>query len=97
MLQDFQSLGIHPSCWLRPQPMKSMDIVLPRVPWVMPKEKQPFFLDTMANLKVPTGFASSFKNHVVKGKLGSMKSHDYHVLFQSIFPLCMQHIMIKEP
>lgn len=43
----------------------------------------------MANLKLPSGYASSFKKHVVKGKLGAMKSHDYHVLFQQILPLCM--------
>ncbi len=41
--------------------MRSMDIVLLGVPWVMPKEKWLLFMDIMANLKVPTSFASSFK------------------------------------
>jgi hypothetical protein len=43
----------------------------------------------MGNIKVPSGFASGFKKYVVKGKLGAMKSHDYHVMFQSILLVCM--------
>jgi hypothetical protein len=37
------------------------------------------------------------KKDVVKGKLASMKSHDYHVLFQQKNPLCLRHKMTKEP
>jgi len=51
----------------------------------------------MANLKLPTGYALRFKQHVGKGKLVGMKSHDYHILFQSIIPLCMYHQMAREP
>jgi hypothetical protein len=53
-------------------------------PWVMHKEEKLFFLKTMAKLKLPTWYASCFKKHIVKGKLGAMKSHDYHVLTQHI-------------
>jgi hypothetical protein len=49
---------------------------------VMPKEDRLGLLDTMANLKLPTRLASGFKKHIVKSKLGGMKSHDYHVLLQ---------------
>jgi hypothetical protein len=37
------------------------------------------FLDTMAKLNLPIGYVYGFKKHIVKGKLGAMKSHDYHV------------------
>jgi len=67
------------------------------VPWVMSKEERFLFLDTMVNLKLALGYASGFKKHIIKGKLRAMKSHDYHVLLQSIFPLCMWYIMTKEP
>ncbi len=65
-------------------------------PWVMDKEEKLFLLKTMAKLKLPTWYASCFKKHIVKGKLGAMKSHDYHVLTQHILPLCMWHRMTKE-
>jgi hypothetical protein len=48
----------------------------------MLKKKRAFFLDTMAKLKLPIGYAFGVKKHIVKCKFGVMKSHDYHVLFQ---------------
>lgn len=72
-------------------------MLMPPTPWLMPREERVGFLDTMAKLKLPTGYASGFKKHVIKGKLASMKSHDYHVLFQQILPLCLQHRMTREP
>lgn len=62
----------------------------------MPKEEHLFFLDTLAKLNVPIGYAPRFKKHV-KGKLIIMKSHDYHILFQKILLVCMRHTMIHEP
>jgi hypothetical protein len=65
-------------------------------PWVMPKDYQHAYLGTLANLKAPTRYALRFKKHVVKGKLQTMKSHDYHVLFQQILSISMRHIISKE-
>jgi hypothetical protein len=62
----------------------------------MPEEEQLSFFDTMANLKVPTRYASRLKKDIVKGRLGAMKSHDYHVLFQQILPISLRHKMSKE-
>lgn len=39
----------------------------------------------------------SVKKHIMKKKLGSMKSHDYHILLQHFLPVCLRHIMAKEP
>jgi hypothetical protein len=65
-------------------------------PWVMPKEECPFFLDTLAKLNMPIGYALGLKKHV-KGKYKAMMSHDCHILFQQILPICTRHIMIQEP
>jgi hypothetical protein len=62
----------------------------------MPRDNQQAYLDTLANLKAPTKYALRFKKHAVKGKLQTMKSHDYHVLFQQILSIFMRHIMSKE-
>jgi hypothetical protein len=29
------------------------------------------------------------------GDIKGLKSHDFHVMMQNIFPLCMQHLMVK--
>jgi hypothetical protein len=47
----------------------------------MPKGEWPLFFEVMANIKLPTRFAASFKKYMVIGKLGAMKSHDYHIVF----------------
>jgi hypothetical protein len=31
----------------------------------------------------------------INGEMKGMKSHDYHLMIQEIFPLCMQHLMVK--
>jgi hypothetical protein len=60
--------------------------MMPTIPWVMMNEERSLFLDTMVNLKLSSWYAWRFKKYIVKDKLGAMKSHDYHVLFQSILP-----------
>jgi hypothetical protein len=42
-------------------------------------QRRVIFLETMTILKLPTWFTFGFKKHIIKGKLESMKSHDYHV------------------
>jgi hypothetical protein len=46
---------------LKPHPTRIGESIMPLAPWVMPKEDRLGFLDTMANLKLPTRFASGFK------------------------------------
>jgi hypothetical protein len=94
---DLEELGICQPPWLKPHPTRIGESIMALVPWVMPKEDKSPFLDTMANLKLPTRFANGFKKHIVKSKLEGMNSHDYHVLCQHILPLCMQCQMCKEP
>jgi hypothetical protein len=80
---NFQALGICQFLWLKPhRQQKSSESIMPIAPWVMPKENWAFFLDTMAKLKLPIGYAFGFKKHIIKGKFGAIKSHDYNVLFQ---------------
>jgi len=38
----------------------------------------------MGAIKLPTDYGSSLAKHVVDKKLGSMKSHDYHMLMQQL-------------
>ncbi len=71
---DLQDLSVCEDLWLRPHPTKSGETTMTLSPWVMPKDDK-----LMANVKLPTYFVSRFLKHIMKGKLGNMKSHDYHI------------------
>ncbi len=81
MWQDLQALGNWHSSWSRVHLSQSVEIVISKATWVMPKGEWPLFFEVMANIKLPTRFAASFKKYMVIGKLGAMKSHDYHIVF----------------
>jgi hypothetical protein len=51
------------------------------------------FLERMGAIKLPTNYGSSLVKHAVDKKLGSMKSHDYHMLMQQLLPLCLRRLM----
>jgi hypothetical protein len=93
--EDLQVLGVHQEFWLKPHPSRSAKTTILAATWVLLKDERNMFRDVMANLKLPSGFASRFKKHIIKRKLGGMKSHDYHILFQSILQLCMWHKMTQ--
>ncbi len=44
-------------------------------------------------LKVPSDYCSAVGKHVMDKKLGSMKSHDWHVLMQQFMPLALRGLM----
>jgi hypothetical protein len=55
------------------------------------------FLSRLGLLKVPIDYGASLPKHVVDKKLGSMKTHDYHLLMQQLLPFCLQGLMGMEP
>jgi hypothetical protein len=55
------------------------------------------FLSQLWSMKLPTHYRASLVKHVADKKLGSMKSHDYHMLIQQVLPLCLKGLMGVEP
>ena len=55
------------------------------------------FSQTLADLKVPEGYYSNFRNLVSMEdfKLVGLKSHDYHTLMQQMLPVALQSILPK--
>jgi hypothetical protein len=51
------------------------------------------FLSRFQSLKLPTNYGGPVAKHVLDNKLGSMKSHDYHMLIQQLLHLCLQGFM----
>ena len=54
------------------------------------------FLQNLKNLRCPTGYVSNLYNRITGGKLGGLKSHDYHILLQQLLPVCLRNTADKE-
>ena len=55
------------------------------------------FFQSLADLKVPEGYCSNFRNHVSMEelKLYGLKSHDYHTLIQQLLPVSLRSLLPK--
>ena len=62
--------------------------------WTRAEMKSVF--DWIASIQTPTWFVSNLLNWVKDMKLTCMKSHDYHILLQFIFPIIVKGTLIKE-
>jgi hypothetical protein len=87
---ELQALRVCEYSWFKSHPLKSIETIMPTtLSWVIPKEKGFAFPGKHGQSQITKWVCIKLQKHVVKGKLGAMKSHDYHVLFQQILQLCM--------
>jgi hypothetical protein len=80
--------------WLKQHPNNQQKMLKPHAS--CPEELNTF-LKKMGAIKFPANYGSSLAKHLADMKLGSMKSHDYHMLMQQLLPLCLQGFMAMEP
>lgn len=92
---DLEQRGIKPHLWLRPHPNRADVLIKYQAPYVLTDAEWKQFVTRLCSLKVPSNYGSAFKKHVMNRKLGSMKSHDYHVLMQEVLPLCLRGLLQK--
>ena len=57
---------------------------------------QTTFFKTLKELKTPSRYVSNLHRRIEKGKLRGLKSHDFHVIFQQILPVCVRNIQNQE-
>jgi hypothetical protein len=90
--EDMRVLGIHRNQWMQTDTNTGKQIK-PKAPFVLDKEEKTQFLQTLSNLKLPSGFSSNLSNIVNLESLSfrTMKSHDYHVIMQYLLPVMLQH------
>jgi hypothetical protein len=95
--QDLKVRNQHEHLWPQADPKKSGGYVKPLAPYVLSVEEKKLFHGRSAALRVPTGYAASFKKHVKRKTkvLGGMKSHDYHILMQQVLHVCVRGLMQK--
>ncbi|XP_026410924.1 uncharacterized protein LOC113306169 [Papaver somniferum] len=86
---DLMDWGLRPELHLRQEGDK---IVVPTASFVMsPKEKESF-CRTLKDIKVPDGYSSNISRcvNVKDRKIMGLKSHDYHVLMEYLFPIALR-------
>ena len=78
--------------------MSNDKVYLPPACYTLSKAEKRTFCECLYGIKVPSGYSSNMKRFVsLNGelKLGSMKSHDCHVMMQVFLPIAIRGILPK--
>ena len=92
---DMEALGImeklHPIS-------KGDKTELPHAPYTLTKSQKEILCKFLKDLKVPDGFAANISRcvNVKECKITGLKSHDCHVLLQSVLPLVIRGLLVKD-
>ena len=92
---DMQVRGIRPHLHLQPQVGNVDHLYMPNASYVLSANEKAKVLRVLKNLRTPSHYVSALYKKISKGKLSSLKSHDFHVLLQQILPLCYRRVSNK--
>lgn len=95
--QDMEEERIRDHLWVRGGPLTGGNYFKPAAPYVLSKAEQKIFLDQLNGISVPTGYCGPIKKHILRNQIGNMKSHDFHIFFQYVLPVCLRHLMDSGP
>ncbi len=93
--RDLEEKNIRAHLWLKPHLQRANVLLKYQAPYVCTDPEWNTFLSRLSHLRVPSYYAGAFKKHIKDKKLGSMKTHDFHVMMQQIMPLCLRGLMQK--
>ena len=93
--KDMERLGIRRHLWMTPNPSRPEWMLKPASNYVLTPDEFDIFCTRLENLKVPTGYSSEIRKHIREKNFGALKSHDYHVLMQTLIPLALRGLMEK--
>ena len=91
--RDMEEERIRQHLWVRRGPVPGGNYIKPPAPYVLTKDEQKIFLDQLAGITLPTGYCGPMQKHILQNRIGNMKSHDFHIFFQFILPVCLRHLM----
>ena len=95
--RDMEQEGIREHLWIRRGPEAGGNYYKPPTPYVLKKEEQKIFLQQVDGITLPTGYCGAMKKHIINNRIGNMKSHDFHIFFQFILPVCLRHLLDSGP
>jgi len=92
--EDMKEAGCKPALHIRRAEPPQTGFHVPKAPYILSEEGKRKFIDRVSKVKAPTGYLSNMKTRIFPdGTLHGLKSHDYHVLMQQIFPVCISGLM----
>lgn len=65
----------------------------PAANYVLSPSEFDTFCTRLEKLKVPSGYCSEIGSHIRNKKFSALKSHDYHILMQSLLPMALRGLM----
>lgn len=93
--RDLERRGIRPDLWLKPHQSRPDVLLKYQAPYICTSAEWQIFIGRLGELRVPSGYCGQLKKHITEQKLGSMKSHDHHVMMQQLMGMCMRGLMQK--
>ena len=91
--RDMQREGIRSHLWMVRDPQNSNRMLKPAANYVLTPKEFDIFCTRLENLKVPSDYCSEIGRHIRNRKFGALKSHDYHILIQTLIPLALRGLM----
>jgi len=65
---------------------------MPDAPYVLTREEKEEIFKTLKEIKFPSNYVGSLKQRLEDGKLSGLKTLDFHILLQQVFPLCLRNV-----
>ena len=91
--RDMQREGIRKHLWMTKDPNNPSRMLKPAANYVLKPEEFDTFCTRLEKLKVPLGYCSEMGSYIQAKKFGALKSHDYHILMQTLLPLALRGLM----
>jgi hypothetical protein len=97
VLWDMHAKGFQQHLSLTQHLNNQHKMLKPHASYVLTVDELETFLSRLWLVKLPIDYGASLAKHVGDNKLGSMKSHYYHMLMHQVLPFCLQRLMTVEP
>lgn len=94
---DLKHEKIRPHLCLTPDPRNPGKMLKPFAPYVLTPEEFDTFCTRLESVKVPSEYCSNMSSYIRNKKFGALKSHDYHVLIQTLLPMALRGLMEDGP
>ena len=91
--RDMQREGVRKDLWMVRDPRNNSRMLKPVANYVLTVKEFDTFCTRLENLKVPSEYCSEIGSHIRNKKFGALKSHDYHILIQTLLPLALRGLM----
>ena len=91
--RDMQREGIRRHLWMVKDPKNPSRMLKPAANYVLSPKEFDIFCTRLEKVKVPSGYCSEMGNLIRNKKFSALKSHDYHILMQSLLPLALRGLM----